>query len=168
MACSSASEKSSCKHSSLDDQMEQRSSQDAAPALSIRQPWLELILRGLKSIELRTWTTDYRGPLWLHAPMKMDRFHDQLALGEARLFLGGYVGCAVLRTILPIDARRWEGWRLDHRDPGPYAPGYFGWVLSDVVRFGEPLSAPGRLGLFQPTAEHLAILLRRCKEGRPP
>jgi ASCH domain-containing protein len=33
-------------------------------ALSVRQPWAELILTGRKKIELRTWTTDHRGPLW--------------------------------------------------------------------------------------------------------
>ena len=32
-------------------------------ALSIRQPWAELILQGRKTIELRTWKTSYRGLL---------------------------------------------------------------------------------------------------------
>ena len=35
-------------------------------ALSIRQPWAELILQSRKTIELRSWDTDYRGYLWLH------------------------------------------------------------------------------------------------------
>ncbi len=42
-------------------------------ALSIRQPWIELILSGLKTIEVRTWSTEYRGELWLHAGKKADR-----------------------------------------------------------------------------------------------
>jgi hypothetical protein len=146
--------------------MEQQSSQ-VVRALSIRQPWVELILRGVKSIELRKWTTDYRGPLWLHASMKMDSV-PSLVLGDAPLFLGGYVGYAELRTILTIDPRRWEGWRMDHCDPGAFAPGYFGWVLSEIVRFREPLPAPGKLGLFKPAAEHLSILHRRREEGQPP
>jgi len=32
-------------------------------ALVVRQPWAELIARGLKGIELRSWPTRYRGPL---------------------------------------------------------------------------------------------------------
>jgi hypothetical protein len=147
--------------------MEQQRSYGAAPALSIRQPWIELILRGLKSIELRQWTTDYRGPLWLHAPMKMDNL-PSLVHSDAPLFRGGYVGYAVLRTILTMDVRRWESWRADHCDPGPYASGYFGWVLSDIVRFREPLPAPGKLGLFEPTAEELLSLQRRQAEGQLP
>ncbi len=41
-------------------------------ALSIRQPWVELILLGRKTIEVRSWTTRHRGPLWLHAGMARD------------------------------------------------------------------------------------------------
>jgi hypothetical protein len=127
------------------------------PAMSIRQPWIELILRGLKTIELRKWTTDYRGPLWLHAPMKIDDV-DLPGIAEVPLFTGGYVGFAVLRTILVMDARRWEDWRAEHCDPGPYVPGQYGWVLCDVVRFRQPLPASGKLGLFQPTDQHRGIL----------
>ena len=36
-------------------------------ALSIRHPWVDLILAGSKTIEIRTWSTRYRGPLLLHA-----------------------------------------------------------------------------------------------------
>lgn len=39
-------------------------------AISIQQPWAELIVRGIKDIENRTWTTTYRGPLAIHAGLK--------------------------------------------------------------------------------------------------
>lgn len=32
-------------------------------ALSVRQPWASLILSGRKTIETRTWFTEYRGPV---------------------------------------------------------------------------------------------------------
>lgn len=32
-------------------------------ALSVKQPWANLIARGTKTIETRRWRTDYRGPL---------------------------------------------------------------------------------------------------------
>ena len=35
--------------------------------LSVRQPWADLIMRGIKDIENRSWTTSYRGPLLIHA-----------------------------------------------------------------------------------------------------
>jgi hypothetical protein len=38
-----------------------------APALTIRQPSAELIISGRKSMEIRSWEVDHRGPLWIHA-----------------------------------------------------------------------------------------------------
>ncbi|WP_459939205.1 ASCH domain-containing protein [Desulfonatronum parangueonense] len=42
-------------------------------ALSIRHPWVELILLGRKTIEVGSGTTRHRGPLWLHAGMTRER-----------------------------------------------------------------------------------------------
>ncbi len=36
-------------------------------ALSLRQPYAELVVIGKKSIELRTWSTKYRGEFLIHA-----------------------------------------------------------------------------------------------------
>jgi hypothetical protein len=35
-------------------------------ALGIRQPWAELILRGIKTIEVRTLATSVRGPIYIY------------------------------------------------------------------------------------------------------
>jgi hypothetical protein len=35
-------------------------------ALGVRQPWAELILRGIKTIEVRTLPTQVRGPIYLY------------------------------------------------------------------------------------------------------
>jgi hypothetical protein len=37
------------------------------PVLTIRNPWCWAIVHGGKRIENRSWNTNYRGPLWLHA-----------------------------------------------------------------------------------------------------
>lgn len=37
-------------------------------ALSIRQPYAALVLSGLKTLEIRSWKTRYRGPLLIHIP----------------------------------------------------------------------------------------------------
>lgn len=41
-------------------------------ALSIRQPWAGLLVAGLKSVEVRTWPTRYRGRLLIHAAQRPD------------------------------------------------------------------------------------------------
>lgn len=41
-------------------------------ALSVRQPWAWAIISGGKTIENRSWTTPYRGPLLIHAGKAFD------------------------------------------------------------------------------------------------
>ncbi len=40
--------------------------------LTVQQPWATLIAAGVKPYEFRKWTTDYRGPLLIHAAKKLD------------------------------------------------------------------------------------------------
>lgn len=40
---------------------------DPMKALTIRQPWASLIALGVKTIETRSWRTNYRGPIAIHA-----------------------------------------------------------------------------------------------------
>jgi len=39
-------------------------------ALSIKQPWASLIAHGVKDIENRTWKTNFRGRIYIHASAK--------------------------------------------------------------------------------------------------
>jgi hypothetical protein len=41
-------------------------------ALSIKQPWAWLIVRGYKDVENRTWWTAFRGPFLVHAGKSID------------------------------------------------------------------------------------------------
>lgn len=41
-------------------------------ALTVKQPWASAIMAGLKRVENRTWRTDYRGPLAIHAGSSID------------------------------------------------------------------------------------------------
>ena len=42
-------------------------------ALAIRQPWAWLVIYGSKTIENRTWRTQYRGRFLVHAAKGMTR-----------------------------------------------------------------------------------------------
>ena len=44
--------------------------------LSIKQPWAEFILSGAKPVENRVWSTSYRGPILIHAGLKIFDFFD--------------------------------------------------------------------------------------------
>ena len=120
---------------------------DAERALSIRQPWAELIVQGRKTIELRSWETDYRGPIWIHAAKAANPDLDRL-FGVLDPPRGAFVGRITLEDISPIDRQRWERWRTQHLDPGRYQPGRFAWHLSAAEQLAQPVPAPGRLNLF--------------------
>lgn len=130
---------------------------NGVPALSIRQPWAELIINGQKTIEIRQWSTEYRGLLWIHVGGKCDPY-TEVAFGMSDLFRGGYLGRVVLRAVLPLDPERWEAWRGRHLDRADYRPGLYGWLLSYPERFAQPISGPGRLSLFYPPLEQQTVL----------
>lgn len=41
--------------------------QDKRHCMTMHQPWASLLIQGFKRVEGRQWTTEHRGPLWIHA-----------------------------------------------------------------------------------------------------
>jgi len=126
-------------------------------ALSIRQPWAELILQGRRTIEPRTWQTNYRGRIAIHASQTVgEEACVAYGLDPARVARGALVGTAELVDILPLDERGWETLRDQHlslRDfPGPM----FGWRLEDPQRLPQPIPMRGRMSLFNVPDEVIA------------
>lgn len=115
-------------------------------ALSIRQPWAELIVAGLKDIENRMWRADYRGPILIHAAMKIEPIDADLREWIERISgfdlphaddlpRGGIVGQAEIVDIVQSSASPWFS--------GPY-----GFVLANTRRLPfRPM--PGQPGIFE-------------------
>jgi hypothetical protein len=129
-----------------------------APCLSIRQPWAELILLERKKVELRRWSTRYRGWTWLHTGKTVDEAA-RGRFGMPPLFSGGFVGVFRLRDVVGLDVELWDAWRPAHLDAGLYQPIFFGWVIGQAVRLRRPLAASGSQGLYRPEASILNLLL---------
>lgn len=145
---------------------------ERTPAISIRQPWAELIVRGKKSIEIRSWHTDYRGMLWVHTGLKGIPELEK-DFGLSYLFRGGYIGSVVLDAVVPMDRQRWEAWSLKHLCYDEYKPGLYAWVLSSPYKFERPIPGPGQLNLFYPNEElcellNQANLIRKTAEAASP
>lgn len=112
------------------------------PALSIRQPWCEAILRG-KDCENRSWHTNFRGRFLIHAS-KTFEVADYLDLRDefprfpdrADIPMGGIVGIA---TCVDCVDRHPSMWFC-----GPYAM-----ILEDAERLPF-IPCSGRLGFFRP------------------
>ena len=61
--------------------------------LTVRQPWAELIVSGRRPFEIRTWKTDHKGWMLIHAARKIDEEAcRRLELSCAELVLGAIVG----------------------------------------------------------------------------
>ena len=71
-------------------------------ALSIKQPRADLIIRGLKDVENRTWSTTYRGPMLVHAGLGlMPGPAIRLFYGAGHQWeLGGVIGIVDLVDVL--------------------------------------------------------------------
>ena len=94
-------------------------------AISIRQPYAWLVVGGHKPIENRTWNTNYRGPLAIHAPLKThdhplteiaQRHH--VAIDPTALEFGGIIGHVDLIDVVISS-------------PSPWFTGPFGFVFAN-------------------------------------
>jgi hypothetical protein len=111
------------------------------PALSIKQPWAALIVRGLKSIEVRTWPTIQRGWILIHASSQ----EDELVEGWKRVpeyaaklsqLRGGILGAACL-----VDCRTYRDRKEFSRDQKRHLnrpewfrePALYGFVLERAI-----------------------------------
>lgn len=122
-------------------------------ALTISQPWADLIRSGSKLTENRRWYTSYRGPLAIHAgsgAQYLSRADLAKYTTGAVVAIAEMVACldlAKLRKLPPDveieDTRFTVGDIANHK----YAEGPFVWVL-DNIRSIEPIYVPGKQGLW--------------------
>lgn len=127
-------------------------------ALSIGQPWAELILRRRKPYELRSWKTNYRGPLLVHASKRVNATAAaDLKVRSDRLILGAFVGVANLQDVRPFTKSDAKILKQKRGGDDGWEPNYYAWVLKKVRRI-DLIPFKGRLGLFRPPASVLRKL----------
>lgn len=99
-------------------------------ALSIKQPWANMIVNRMKSIETRYWSTDYRGDLVI-VSSKIPNIHP-----------AGFA----LAIVKVKDCRR-----MREEDEAaarcPFDPRAFSWILTDVRKI-HPVPIKGQKGLY--------------------
>lgn len=120
-------------------------------AISIQQPYAGLVAAGLVDVHNRSWRTDYRGPILIHASRKVDAcaamavrcgYHPRSLIAapeiapfghELEMRAGGIVGVADLVDI------------VEHH-PSPWFEGPFGWVFANA----RPLPFLPHVGQVRP------------------
>lgn len=131
--------------------------------LTLRQPWATIIAEGLKDIEVRTWSTRFRGPLIIHAGKGWDSAAwDEFKVKIPDLFkrreffdkVQADKGRVIARTKL-VTVKRYadpdsflKDFERHFNAFTRYREGLFGWVLGRRYRLADPAEVKGRLGLW--------------------
>lgn len=110
-------------------------------ALGIQQPWAELILRGLKTIEVRSQSTRVRGQIYLYASRQVSALpvaHELAArhrIDPAALPTGKLVGTVEIADSRPCEPHDATAAGL----PVELLTGLQGWQLVNPERLALPL-----------------------------
>jgi hypothetical protein len=128
--------------------------------LTLYQPWATLVAIGAKKIETRSWKTDYRGPLAIHAGMNRKFTKGEilteicrkcLCLLHERLIFGAIIAICNLdrcQRIFPLELPN-DLPPEPERSFGDYTAGRYMWFLSDIKKLEHPIPAKGAMGLWE-------------------
>jgi hypothetical protein len=111
-------------------------------AVTVRQPWAWAIIHAGKDVENRTWSTEHRGPLAIHAATKTDPNGDVFLsrLGydpsDDELVLGAVIGIVDMVACVRNGNSPWA------------VDGQWHWVLRNP-RPIKPVRYRGQQGLFE-------------------
>ncbi len=110
-------------------------------ALGIQQPWPELILKGIKTVEVRSQPTAKRGRIWLYASKRFSQL--PAALDACRTF---QIDSDRLPTGLLVGTVEVVGCRPCRSNdaaaacvPASLLRDRFAWELADPIRLAEPI-----------------------------
>lgn len=100
-------------------------------ALSVKQPWASRIAQKVKTIETRTWKTNYRGKLLI------------VASKNPPMPFAGHALC----TVNLVDCRPM---RPEDKDKAmcEYWPSLYAWIFEDIQSI-IPFRVKGRLGFYE-------------------
>lgn len=125
--------------------------------ISVKPPWSEFIIAGIKTVENRTWTSSYRGPLIIHASSNFDslwdinqslnllipanhhlkKMHYARGGSPAPMHLGHLVGAVRMTNATPLTIN------------SPFSePGLIHHLYTNALRFPNPFPYKGKTKLF--------------------
>lgn len=119
--------------------------------LTIRQPYVHAILSGLKQYETRSWKTNYRGKLLIHAgcakmtPVLLDLANKY---GFQNIITGAILlECELVDCILITKEFRQQQTQAEF-DFGDWTTGRYAWKLINIKPIPTPIKTTGQLGLW--------------------
>lgn len=122
-------------------------------AITISQPFAKLIANGAKFVENRSWSTEFRGPLAIHA----GKGTQYLTRKELENYItGAVVSTCELIACIDInqpkqrdhDELKQNGMAMEQVLRHRHCEGPFAWVLFEVRPCSEPYFVNGKQGLW--------------------
>lgn len=150
--------------------------------LSLTQPWATLWVMGVKIHETRSWATNYRGAVGVHASKGFPRWARDICWKEPFLSylgdqftsfcpLGAVIGVVEITGCFatPGEGVAWREYFGGHRIPpdepdrsfGDYSPGRFAWRAENPIQLSSPIPWKGALGLWSPPIELEQAILQQ-------
>lgn len=131
-------------------------------ALTIWQPWASLLAMGLKKYETRSWKTNHRGPMAIHAAKKPIKEVEKFLLPEAYIEImkllenkplkdmptSCIVGIGKLAECHLIDEEFIKKLSPIEKLLGDYTPGRYAWEFKEMKPLSLPLAAKGSQGIW--------------------
>ena len=119
--------------------------------LTIKEPWASLIINGYKKYEFRSWKTNYRGKILIHAGMTLEK-ENAKRFQEYNLeyYKGAIIGEAIITDCILVDVKFNE--KLRKINPLVYAKSNhvetYAWKLENIKKYDKPIYIKGKLGLW--------------------
>lgn len=124
--------------------------------LSLKEPWATLIKEGIKKVETRSWKTNYRGKLYIHAssssiPKNLDKEFASLIKDFSFNYGNIICECELVDCIYMTDEYIKNIKETNHLEYicGEYKIGRYAWILKDIKPLKELIKAKGKLNIWE-------------------
>lgn len=117
-------------------------------AITIKEPWASLIVQGFKKYEFRSWKTNYRGKVLIHAGLSKENI-DRFKNYNLDISSGEIIGEAVISDCILVDERFDD--ELRKIDPVVYGNnhvGLYAFKLENIKKYDKKIKVKGKLGLW--------------------
>lgn len=127
--------------------------------ITLHQPWAEWLVMGLKVYETRSWNTNYRGQIAIHAGRTWNRDieafatnmcvkYPQLRPKDDLFPLGGVVGTCLLTAVYDAGKLSLKIGRMEY-ELGNYAEGRYAWRMENAELYPTPVWVSGQQGIWK-------------------
>jgi len=120
-------------------------------ALTLRQPYAELMVQGKKTIEIRMWNTKFRGEFLVHSAKNIFlNDYTKFRLDPKKLVTGKIIGKVTLVDVKKYETIEEFGADFDKHKAEDrwFRKPCFGFILENSKRLDKPIPARGSLTFF--------------------